>query len=164
MRRDCRVIAAEQLAELERVARKRSLQPPVRRARAVLRFFRGEKYRDLCRQLDIAQPTLARWVKRFRAQGVEGLKDRRAPGRVGRLQSHAQAWLPQVIHVSPRALGQAQDRWTLKALQKLCLQQTGVAISTESLRRALHRLELSWKRAKKTITSPDPEYPQKKGR
>jgi hypothetical protein len=35
-------------------------------------------------------------------------------------------------------------------------------VSDESVRRALKRLKLNWKRAKHWITSPDPQYLQKK--
>jgi transposase len=57
----------------------------------------------------------------------------------------------------------AQDRWTLQALQAQCFSQTGQRPSLESLRRALKRFGYSWKRAKCTITSPDPDYQAKKG-
>jgi hypothetical protein len=35
-------------------------------------------------------------------------------------------------------------------------------VSREAVRTALQRLGVSWKRAKQWITSPDPEYVQKK--
>lgn len=163
MRKACRHVEPERLSELQMVARKRSLCPQVRRARAVLRFLSGETYRDICRGLDIAQKTLASWIKRFREHGVEGLNDRRPPGRPGYVHAQVGEWVPDVIRLSPRSFGTVQDRWTLTALQELCHEQTGMRPSTETIRRVLHRLGLSWKRAKQSITSPDLEYEGKKG-
>ena len=49
-------------------------------------------------------------------------------------------------------------------MAQVCLEQglISVPISDESVRRALKRLKTNWKRAKHWITSPDPQYQQKK--
>ena len=68
-----------------------------------------------------------------------------------------------MVHQSPRCLRVAQDRWTLQALQKLCVRQTGQHPSLETIRLALKRFGYSRKCAKRTVTSPDPQYQRKKG-
>jgi hypothetical protein len=40
---------------------------------------------------------------------------------------------------------------------------TAERVSGETIRATLQRLGLRWKRAKRWITSPDPEYARKKG-
>jgi len=102
-------------------------------------------------------------VKRFRAQGVAGLQSRPRAPVPGPQQKVLAVFLPQTVQHSPRAVGLAQERWTLQALQELCARQTGQRPSLESIRRALKRFGYSWKRAKRTITSPDPDYQAKKG-
>lgn len=103
-------------------------------------------------------------MSRFRAEGVAGLENRPRERRgTGRRQKLLGVFLPQVVHQSPRARGLARDRWTLQALQDECVRQTGERPSLESIRRALKRFGYSWKRAKRTVTSPDPEYGAKKG-
>ena len=39
---------------------------------------------------------------------------------------------------------------------------TAQRVSREAVRSALARLQVNWKRAKRWITSPDPQYPRKK--
>jgi hypothetical protein len=60
----------------------------------------------------------------------------------------------------------AKDRstWTLSLVVDVCVEQglTAQAVSTETIRRALARLKVGWRRAKDWITSPDPQYALKK--
>jgi transposase len=165
MRKDCRQFAPQSLGELKDVARRRSSSPVVWRARIVSVYAEGEHYRDLAERFGCSQQTIARWVKRFRASGIAGLQDHpRQTSGTGRCQKLLSIFLPETVHQSPRALGVAQDRWTLSALQEQCLKQTGERPSLETIRRALKRFGYSWKRAKRTVTSPDPDYEAKRGR
>ena len=164
MRNDCRQVDPQSLTELRELARRKSARPMVWRARIVLAYFDGEKYRDVAQRFGCSQQTIARWVKRFRASGIAGLQDHpRQTSGTGRRQKLLAVFLPKTVHQSPRALGVAQDRWTLLALQEQCFEQTGERPSLESIRRALKRFGYSWKRAKRTVTSPDPEYEAKRG-
>lgn len=152
------------LSELRQLAdHRRRISPVTWRARIVLAYFEGEQYVEIARRLGCSEHTIARWIKRFRAEGVAGLQTRSRERRgTGRRQKLLAVFLPDTVHQSPRALGLARDRWTLQSLQDLCLEQTGERPSLESIRRALKRFGYSWKRAKRTVTSPDPDYERKK--
>ena len=65
---------------------------------------------------------------------------------------------------SPRTLGQPTSRWTLALAAEVSFAQglTPRLVSDETIRLALRRLRVSWKRAKHWITSPDPAYLRKK--
>lgn len=52
------------------------------------------------------------------------------------------------------------NRWTLARLQLWVLEQFGVELSLECLRQALHRLGLSWKKARKLLAKADSEQRQ----
>jgi transposase len=165
MRQNSRQIDPQALVELRQLAHpRRRISRITWRARIVLGFFEGETYRSLARRFRCAQPTIARWVSRFRESGVAGLRNRpRRSSGTGRRQKLLAVFLPDTVHKSPRTLGLARDRWTLQSLQAQCARQTGERPSLESLRRSLKRFGYSWKRAKRTITSPDPDYERKKG-
>ena len=165
MQQDARQIDPQALVELRQLAdHRRRITQVTWRARMVLAYFEGEQYREIARRLDCSQPTIARWVKRFRADGVAGLQSRPRERRsAGRRQKLLAVFLPETVHQSPRTVGLARDRWTLELLQDQCYRQTGERPSLESIRRALKRFGYSWKRAKRTVTSPDPEYQRKKG-
>ena len=73
------------------------------------------------------------------------------------------AALPTLLQRSPRTVGQDTGVWTLDLLAEVAFAQglTSRRVSDEAIRGALKRLGISWKRAKRWITSPDPQYTQK---
>jgi transposase len=164
VRKRTREIDEKSLSELRRAARSSGNSAVMLRARAVLAFFDGASYLEIKSRMGLAGTTVAKWMGRFREQGVEGLRGEPLGPRSAPQREQVLAWLPQVIHQPPRSLGLREDRWTLRALQQVCQEQTGQRHSLESIRVALHRLGHSWKRAKQTITSPDAEYEGKRGR
>jgi hypothetical protein len=64
----------------------------------------------------------------------------------------------------PRTFGQPTSRWTLALAAEVSFAQrlTPRLVSDETVRLALRRLRVSWKRAKHWITSPAPAYARKK--
>src|SRR5262249_60299401 len=80
----------------------------------------------------------------------------------------AGAWeaLRALLHQSPRTCGQPPSRWTRALAAKVSFAPglTPRLVSAATLRVALRRLRVSWKRAKHWSTSPDPAYARKKTR
>jgi hypothetical protein len=72
--------------------------------------------------------------------------------------------LRHLLHQSPRAFGQPRSTWTLGAVAQVCHEKgwTRRVLSIETVRLAIGRLGVSWRRAKHWITSPDPAYARKK--
>src|ERR671912_99671 len=68
--------------------------------------------------------------------------------------------LPQ----SPRQWGKARSTWTLALAAEVCAEHgiTAERVSYETIRDALKRLGVGWRRAKPWITSPDPQSALKK--
>ena len=71
-----------------------------------------------------------------------------------------------IVHQSPRAFGHARSTWTLALLAQVAHEQglSPTVLSPETIRQALVRLEVTWRRAKPWITSPDPAHARKKNR
>jgi hypothetical protein len=68
--------------------------------------------------------------------------------------------LVEIVHREPRQFGQAQSRWTLAAIQRVC---RWLADYTPSgVWRLLERLRVHWKRGRDYIHSPDPDYAAKR--
>jgi hypothetical protein len=55
-----------------------------KRARAVLLLAAGMPITEIARRVDMERRHVYRWVARFQAQGVDGLKDTERPGPVRR--------------------------------------------------------------------------------
>lgn len=163
MRKRTREIDAESFGELRRAAHASGNSAVAMRARAVAAFFEGHSYVQIRESFGFVPRTVSKWITRFREAGVAGLRGKTPGPHAAPRRQELLAWLPSVIHQSPRSLGLGEDRWTLRGLQELCERQTGQVHSLEAIRVALGKLVYSWKRAKHTITSPDPEYAEKRG-
>ncbi len=66
--------------------------------------------------------------------------------------------LRALLHQSPRTFGQPTSVWTLDRAAQVSFAQGLLPerVSGETIRLALKRLGVGWKRAKRWITSPDP--------
>jgi transposase len=137
----------------------------VRRAQIVLLSAEGRRPREIARGLRCAVQTVRNGVRAFNAAGVEALtagssRPRSAAPVLGEAELGR---LRAILHQPPRAFGRPRSTWTLALLAEVAhadgLSPTG--LSVETVRRALLRLGVGWKRAKRWLTSPDPAYAQK---
>jgi hypothetical protein len=73
--------------------------------------------------------------------------------------------LRQMLHQDPRKFGKDSSLWTLEMAAEASFEEglTKERISGETVRATLARLGVRWERAKRWITSPDPQYARKKG-
>lgn len=74
--------------------------------------------------------------------------------------------LHALLHRSPRAFGKPTSLWTLATAAEVAFAEgiTARPLSGETIRQALKRLGVGWRRAKTWITRPDPAYLRKKTR
>lgn len=72
--------------------------------------------------------------------------------------------LRELLRRSPRTYGKETSVWTLAMLAEVSSTEgiTTGQVSAETVRATLERMNISWKRAKAWILSPDPAYPRKK--
>jgi transposase len=111
-----------------------------------------------------SEATVLRWLKRYLAEGVEGLHDAPRPGRPSELtEAYRAAWLAAVRR-RPRSVGLPFSRWTLQRLVDSLAERTGIRVSDETVRRALKQAGIVLSRPQHKISSPDPAYALKKRR
>ena len=138
----------------------------LRRAQIILASARGELVPRIARHLGCAEQTVRNAIHAFNATGTASLR----PGstRPHRIRSafdlSAAERLRALLHRSPRTFGQPTSLWTLDLAAEVSFEQglTAARVSDETIRMTLKRLGIGWKRAKRWITSPDPEYARKK--
>jgi len=111
-----------------------------------------------------SEETVRRWLKRYLAEGVNGLKDLPHPGATPKLTAAYREALLRVVRQRPRSLGQDFSMWTLQRLVDYMAEQTGVRVSSECVRLHLKKAEIVLSRPQHKISSPDPEYEVKKRR
>lgn len=114
------------------------------------------------------EETVRRWLKRFQAEGVNGLQDRPRPGGEPKITPAYRTRLLEVVRRRPRSLGLPFSLWTLQRLADFLAEETGLRLSHESVRRTLQAkgivMSIVMSRPQHTISSPDPEYLVKKRR
>lgn len=108
--------------------------------------------------------TVRNWFKRWRAEGIEGLKDRPMPGSPAKVTKAYKQQLLTAVRCRPRALGQPYSMWTYQRLADYMAEQTGIRVSYETVRRVLAEGEIVLSRPQHKVSSPDPEYLVKKRR
>ena len=110
------------------------------------------------------ESTVLRWLKRFVAEGCEGLKDAPRAGRPAGADDTYTQKLLEIVRQRPRSLDQPFSMWTLHRLADYLAEITGTRVSHETVRRRLKDAEIVISRPQHTISSPDPEYVLKKRR
>ena len=108
--------------------------------------------------------TVRNWLKRYLAEGIEGLKDRPMPGAPPKVTKAYAEQLLSVVRRRPRSLGQPYSMWTLQRLADYMAEQTGIRVSDETVRKLLKEGEIVLSRPQHKTSSPDPEYLVKKRR
>lgn len=108
--------------------------------------------------------TVRNWLKRYLAEGSEGLKDRPMPGAPPKITQEYKEQLLAAVRRRPRSLEQPYSMWTLQRLADYLAEQTGIRVSVETVRQVLKAAEIVMSRPQHKISSPDPEYLLKKRR
>jgi transposase len=138
----------------------------VRRAQIVLLSAAGRPSRAIAQGLCCALQTVRNAIRAFNRHGLAALRagSPRPKSAAPVLDQAALERLRAILHQSPRAFGHARSTWTLALLAQVAHEQGlgATVLSQETIRRALVRLEVGWKRAKRWLTSPDPAYAPKK--
>ncbi|HEU5380413.1 MAG TPA: helix-turn-helix domain-containing protein [Ktedonobacteraceae bacterium] len=108
--------------------------------------------------------TVRNWLKRWMAEGIEGLKDRPMPGPPPKITEEYKELLLATVRRRPRSLGQPYSMWTLQRLSDYMAEQTSIRASYETVRLVLKAGEIVLSRPQHKVSSPDPEYVLKKRR
>ena len=151
--------------ELDRLYRTTKMPRLRTRAQMVLLSAERElKVADIASVVRESDDTVARWLKRYRAEGLEGLKDAPRAGRPSEITEAYRSKLLAAVRRRPRSLDLPYSLWTLQRLIDYLAEETGQRISVETMRQLLKRNQIVLSRPQHKISSPDPEYEVKKRR
>lgn len=155
----------EEQEALEQLYRKTNLPRVRTRAQMVLLSSeQGLKAEEIAAIVRESAVTVLSWLKRYMAEGLEGLQDAPRAGRSLVVTEAFRKKLLESVRRRPRSLGLAYSMWTLQRLADYLAEQTGIRVSDETIRRELAKEGIVFSRPQHTISSPDPEYQVKKRR
>lgn len=137
-----------------------------RRCQMLLESADGRHTTAIARTLRCNDQTVRNAIHDFHQRGLAALQPRssRPHTTPDVFIDQGRERLRTLLHQSPRTFGKNTSIWTLELVAEVSFDQriTMRKVSDETIRIALKQLNLSWKRAKHWITSPDPDYARKK--
>ena len=137
----------------------------LRRAQILLASAQALRPLDIAAQFGCSQQTVRNTLHDFNARGLPALqRESSRPKTIHLLVDDACAeQIRTLLHRSPRDFGHPTSVWTLELAAQTCAREgiTPYRVSRETIRQALLRLGVTWRRANHWILSPDPDYVKK---
>ena len=138
----------------------------LRRCQILLASARGQSPPRIAKSLGCGSQTVRNAIHAFDERGLDALvagssRPKRTHAAFERRSAEA---LKELLHHSPREFGEETSLWTLADAAEVSFEE-GLSerrVSGETIRATLLRLGVRWLRAKRWISSPDPEYARKK--
>ena len=138
----------------------------MKRAQILLASSRGLTTSGIKKQFGYSAEYARQMIHRFNGQGIECLKRKSsAPLTAETIMDAGKCeQIRQIMHQSPRLFAKASSLWTLTLMAEVLAEEgfTPRRMAAETIRTAMKKNGISWKRAKDWITSPDPHYELKK--
>lgn len=138
----------------------------VRRCQILLSSVQKKTPRQIAAELHCSDQAVRNAIRAFEREGPGCLSEKthaRHDPQSG-FDDAGLARLKEMIQLSPRVLGHETSLWTLALLAETCW-QAGLSsrqMSGEAVGRALKRIGIDWRRAKRWVRSPDAHYEHRK--
>ncbi|MDQ3232261.1 MAG: helix-turn-helix domain-containing protein [Pseudobdellovibrionaceae bacterium] len=147
--------------KLREVLRRDSDATKVRSAYALLQLDDGEKVTAVAQDLGVGRMTIYYWLQRYQQTG--SLSDLNRSGRPSTKLQETKRLLQQVIDKPPVDVGYPGYIWSATLLHKFLRLEKNLDASTDTIRRALRELDLSWQRPKFYLARESPTWRLAKG-
>ena len=142
----------------------------IQRARMITRSWDRARTSQIAAELHCHPQTVRERIKRFNAEGLDGLGDRPGAGRKPRLTEHQRSQLIALVTQPPPGRLRRQPdgalhanqpdkppHWTLDALAQAA-QALGIQVQRSQIRRILLAEGVRWRRSRSWAQSRDPEF------
>jgi transposase len=161
-----RRLTTEEEQAIQRLAQSRTAPArAVERAQIVWQAHRGARVPAIARALGVCEATVRLWLKRFTAEGLDGLRD--AP-RAGRPPTYTPEQVGEVVAASltdPQTLGLPFASWTLDRLTAYLHEERNLPIGRSRVGELLVAEGLRWRQQETWFGErPDPAFAAKRGR
>lgn len=145
-------LTGQQLAELEQAINS-SPYPEVRqRAIAIRMLHLGQHPEQVGVMVMVTSNTIYAWHKRWREQGLAGLRDGQRTGRPNKADRAYVQELERVLELDPRTLGLPFTIWTLNRLRLYLAEKTDILLSYTRFRALMSREGYRWKEPKHDLS------------
>jgi transposase len=139
----------------------------LRRAQALLWLDADEDVRQVAERLGVSRQTIYNWATRFQRRDdvdiVQRVADGPRGGRPRTAQGLIDPLIDAVIDRDPRTLGYRSTVWTAPLLVEYLREAHQIEVGCTSVRSAIERLRIRWKRPRHTLALRPATWRQAKG-
>ena len=147
---------------LQQVVRRRTPQHwMVVRAQIVLLSDQGIRNGEIAHRLSLDLQVVRRWLKRYLAEGFDGMKDRQRKGRPPEIEPKVWQKLATLVVQSPEKFGIPIARWSVRSLRDYVQERYGWQIGRQSISSFLRAMALKPHRVKYWLNPDDPDFDEK---
>ena len=160
-----RELTAEERSAVDKLAHSRTAPARrVERARIIRQASRGAGAPEIAEALRLDAYTVRGWIRRFNADGLAGLEDRRRSGRPPTYTPEQRAAVIATALTDPKALGLPFASWTLDRLAAYLNEHEAIAIKRSRIDELLRAEGLRWRKHESWFgVRVDPEFAEKRG-
>ena len=119
---------------------------------------------EIAKKVELPVDAIRRWITTYNHQGLAGLnppRKKRSPGKKGAALERKRVRVLGLIHSRPQAFGINRASWNRASLATAYKQRYEKTISTSTVGRILQKAGYKMKKARRVLSSPDPEYREK---
>lgn len=142
----------EQLGELEQAINSSPYAEVRQRAIAMRLLHLGQQPEQVAQAVMVTSNTIYAWHKRWREQGIAGLRDGQRSGRPLKADQAYLQELERVLDLDPHTLGLPFTIWTLNRLRLYLAEKTGILLSYSRFRALMSREGYRWKAPKHDLS------------
>lgn len=161
------VLKMKERQDLEQIALQAKDARLVNRAYALLWLDEGEAAHEIATQLGVSRQSIYNWADRFHERAGQPVLARLADGpRNGRpctATGIIDPLIDKVVDFSPRKFHYPSTIWTAPLLVRYLADHHQLKISVPSVRLAIGRLRIRWKRPRHYLALRSPTWQQAKG-
>jgi len=131
---------------------------------AFLDLNKGLPITKVCKKIERSPQTIKKWVKNYETQGLLGLdlkRTRKIDKKITNKIKQKRKRLIKILHQTPHLYGINRTSWSLKILTETYKRVYGEPISKSSISEYIKSEGYTFKKARKALTSPDPQYREK---
>ncbi len=129
----------------------------------ILEAFEGNAVLHIARKIERTPDKVKEWIQAYAERGMDGLKkkSRKKNEQAMQLMEEKKANLIKLLHESPKLHDINRASWSQLTLAQAYRTTYGHSISTSSISAYIKTAGFSFRKAKETLTSPDPNFKEK---